>query len=348
MRLGLKQKDHQNEYDEEPLSQKGAVTPSQRRGNFLDKLNPNFLNKFNEKDQVRNPGRETKGNPKSNKKGNGIESFVSGAENDVSITVVSGKPPDFEYLLEIQRMAEQKYHEQQQEEEERYKGLTPLEKRKQIIAETERLQAKEGQGDKKGTKSAKGEKREQRKKPPKSQRPKWQNVIDDEEGDHKDSLAQQEQQNVRQIQYGQAENPQGSYKIVDSDKEQRDSEGQEDVQIIIKTDKHSKQRSVKDEVFEGGPEHESFNVGNPGQFSSKFEREQSRDHNERERERKHAWKRTEEDYEDTTQQPQKQPAVGISWLSQTKSPAQDDSKGAETASVGHGSMLRSIGHNMPF
>ena len=46
--------------------------------------------------------------------------------------------------------------------------MTPLEKRKQIIAETERLQAKEGQGGTKEAKSAKGEKREQRKKPPKS------------------------------------------------------------------------------------------------------------------------------------------------------------------------------------
>jgi hypothetical protein len=27
------------------------------------------------------------------------------------VTIVSGKPPDFEYLLEIQRMAEIKYQE---------------------------------------------------------------------------------------------------------------------------------------------------------------------------------------------------------------------------------------------
>lgn len=60
MRLGIKQKDHLNEYDEVPLSQKSAVTPNQKRGNFLDKLNPNFLNKFNDKDQGLNQLRDAK------------------------------------------------------------------------------------------------------------------------------------------------------------------------------------------------------------------------------------------------------------------------------------------------
>ena len=48
MRKGYKQ----SEYDEVPLSQKDAATPNQKRGNFLDKLNPNFLNKFNDKEQM--------------------------------------------------------------------------------------------------------------------------------------------------------------------------------------------------------------------------------------------------------------------------------------------------------
>lgn len=53
-------------------------------------------------------------------------SEINGVDNDVSITVVSGKPPDFEYLQEIQRMAEIKYEEQRREEEEKYKGLNSL------------------------------------------------------------------------------------------------------------------------------------------------------------------------------------------------------------------------------
>ena len=62
-------------------------------------------------------------------------------DNDVSITVVSGRPPDFEYLQEIQRAAEIKYQEQQEQEEERYKGLNSLQKRKKIIEDTRLLQA---------------------------------------------------------------------------------------------------------------------------------------------------------------------------------------------------------------
>lgn len=52
MRLGFKSKQDQSEYDEVPLSQKSAATPNQKRGNFLDKLNPSFMNKFNDKDQI--------------------------------------------------------------------------------------------------------------------------------------------------------------------------------------------------------------------------------------------------------------------------------------------------------
>lgn len=121
MRLGIKGKQDHSEYDEVPLSQKSATTPNQRRTNFLDKLNPSFMNKFNDKDQM--SGLREKDHGKKGSKFGGkvmaadsISGFsdANGGENDVSITVVSGKPPDVEYLLEIQRMAEVKYQEQQQ------------------------------------------------------------------------------------------------------------------------------------------------------------------------------------------------------------------------------------------
>ena len=59
------------------------------------------MNKFNEKDQGLNQLREAKSKAKQSKKGKVVDSNSSGADNEVSITVVSGKPPDFEYLLEI-------------------------------------------------------------------------------------------------------------------------------------------------------------------------------------------------------------------------------------------------------
>ena len=49
-----------------------------------------------------------------------------------------------------------------------------------------------------------------------------------------------------------------SYQLVESDKEPHDTETPEDMQIIIKTDKHSKQRSVKHDVYETANDHDSF------------------------------------------------------------------------------------------
>ena len=46
--------------------------------------------------------------------------------------------------------------------------------------------------------------------------------------------------------------------MVESDKEPHDAESPEDMQIIIKTDKHSKQRQVKHEVYETANEHHAF------------------------------------------------------------------------------------------
>lgn len=119
LRLGIKSKQDQSEYDEVPLSQKSATTPNQKRGNFLDKLNPSFMNKFSNENPM-NGAREKGLGKKTSKFGSkvmGAESMSGISEingdNDVSITVVSGKPPDFEYLQEIQRMAEIKYQEQQ-------------------------------------------------------------------------------------------------------------------------------------------------------------------------------------------------------------------------------------------
>ena len=196
LRLGIKSKQDQSEYDEVPLSQKSAATPNQRRGNFLDKLNPSFMNKFNDKEPASGHLREKDHAKKGSKFGgkgmradsrSGI-SDANGGDDDVPITVVSGKPPDFEYLLEIQRMAEVKYQEQLQQEEERYKGLSNLEKRKKIIEDTQLLLAEEGKpGEKKPSKGLKPgkEKKEGKSKPRKSQRPKWQNIIDDDDDDKK-------------------------------------------------------------------------------------------------------------------------------------------------------------------
>lgn len=119
LRLGIKSKQDHSEYDVVPLSQKSAATPNQRRGNFLDKLNPSFMNKFSN-DNSLHGAREKEPGKKTSKFGSkmmGAESMSGISEingdNDVSITVVSGKPPDVEYLQEIQRMAEIKYQEQQ-------------------------------------------------------------------------------------------------------------------------------------------------------------------------------------------------------------------------------------------
>lgn len=133
------------------------------------------MNKFNDKDQMM--GLREKDHAKKGSKFGGKQmaadsisgfSDANAGENDVSITVVSGKPPDFEYLLEIQRMAEIKYQEQQQQEEERYKGMSSLEKRKKIIEDTKQLLAEEG--NKKSGKAGKSakDKKEGRSKPPKS------------------------------------------------------------------------------------------------------------------------------------------------------------------------------------
>lgn len=276
LRLGSKGKQDQSEYDEVPLSQKSAATPNQRRGNFLGKLNPSFMNKFNDKDQMgllREKDHGKKG-PKFGGKAMGAEptpgfSEANGGE-DVSITVVSGKPPDVEYLLEIQRMAEEKYQAQQQEEEERYKGMSALEKRKKIIEDTKLLLAEEGKsGDKKASKGGKSakEKKEGRSKPPKSQRPKWQNIIDDDEDDKKmeeDTLKLKDDQkkNAASTEKKRTKHqmPAMPSSILDSD-ERDEVNSQEDVQIIIKTDKHSQQRTNKRDIYESEYNNESRTEG---------------------------------------------------------------------------------------
>lgn len=50
-KLGIRGKQYgltENEYDEVPQSQKNADAKHSKRGNFLDKLNPDFMNKFND------------------------------------------------------------------------------------------------------------------------------------------------------------------------------------------------------------------------------------------------------------------------------------------------------------
>ena len=102
------------------------------------------------------------------------------------------------------------------------------------------LLAQEG---KKGSKAPKIEKKEPRQKPPKSQRPKWQNIIDDEEVDQKDSQYKTDYMNGPPSEKkAKKQNHPSNYKMTDSDKEPPESETPEDLQIIIKTDKHSKQR----------------------------------------------------------------------------------------------------------
>ena len=70
----------------------------------MDKLNPSFMNKFNDNPMVNDPRDKdvTKNVKKFGSKMMGAESMSGmseiNADNDVSITVVSGKPPDFEYL----------------------------------------------------------------------------------------------------------------------------------------------------------------------------------------------------------------------------------------------------------
>lgn len=195
-------------------------------------------------------------------------SDINAGDNDVSITVVSGKPPDLEYLQEIQRMAEIKYQEYQQEEEERYQGLTSLEKRKKIIEDTMMLREKESTGGGRTGKSPavssntmvkeKSEKKDGRSKPPKSQRPKWQNLLDDDgdakkeeegnlnfyDGQHqKDSSTEKKTRNKHDTSLS-------NKNMLDNDGDQEDENSREDVQIIIKTDKHSKHRTTKRDIYE--------------------------------------------------------------------------------------------------
>lgn len=74
----------------------------------------------------------------------------------------------------MQRIAEMKYQQQLEEEEEKYRGLSNLEKRKKIIADTQLLQSKEGKGDtKKIPKSTKAKDKSIKKKQSLTQRPKW-------------------------------------------------------------------------------------------------------------------------------------------------------------------------------
>jgi hypothetical protein len=64
--------------------------------------------------------------------------------------------------------------------------MNSVQKRKKIIEDTKRLQAQEATvADKKHGKGSKAgkDKKDAKSRPPKSQRPKWQNIIDDDEDD---------------------------------------------------------------------------------------------------------------------------------------------------------------------
>lgn len=103
--------------------------------------------------------------------------------------------------------------------------------------------------------------------------------------------------------------------MVESDKEPHDAESPEDVQIIIKTDKHSKQRQVKHEVYDTGTTPEQFNAGDQGPHSAQYGRENGEDPQELERERKPTRKPTDDEFDEGNQPPKQQPSSGIAWLS---------------------------------